>query len=692
MTTDYRILVVDDDPTLRLLASSGLKRKGYKVFQAAYAEQALNMCREEAPMLALIDVNMPGRNGFELVQAIRAGEAGVACQQIPLLMLTGSDDVASINQAFESGATDFITKPLNLPLLAERVKYALRGAEREKALRDTQMEQASACRLARLGFWQLNFHDHRLSWSADAKEVLQWPNLPESLDALLDLLSTKDRLRFKTTLNAVTNEGGSIDLEVTAGHGDLARNLRLQSNGKNDENRLVGAFQDVTALRAFEDQAVYLAEYDELTDLPKRRLFLNVLDEHLKRSPTVPWAMVVIDISRLHRINDALGIQAGDQVLTLFAQRLKQSAPEKALVCRLEADTFCVAIPHAQTTELEQHDHAWIMSLARTYIINAAEVFIDFTAGGSLYPLNATNVEELLRAALLAQRFSRHAKATQRLAWFSDVGAGDDESQLSLEADLRKALERDEFFLVYQPQQQLNNNTIVGVEALLRWRHHEKGVISPAQFIPLLEESGLITQVGDWVVQEACRQLAEWQRQGVALCMGVNLSALQFEQAGLAKQIAHHIAHHGLQPRQMELEITESIAMSNPDATLVILNELKELGFHIAIDDFGTGHSSYEYLLRFPLNTLKIDRSFIIDIADSRPSRAIVRSLTALSQGLGLKTIAEGVETQRQRDYLDALDVDEIQGFLLAKPLEAAECLAFLQKMTDTPHDQKLLS
>ncbi|WP_404375799.1 putative bifunctional diguanylate cyclase/phosphodiesterase [Vreelandella aquamarina] len=681
MASMLTLLVVDDDPTIRLLASSGLKRKGYEVLQAPDAEQAIALCRDNVIDLALIDVNMPGRNGFELVTSIRRGEAGSASQQIPLLMLTGSDDVASIDKAFESGATDFITKPINLPLLAERVKYALRGAAREKALRDTQVEQVSACKLARLGFWQLSFDDGALTWSPDAGEVLQWEELPHHRDALLALLPSTDRLRLDAALNTAEEGGGGINLEVTAGSGQFERKLRLQSGSKNADNQLVGAFQDVTAQRAFEDKAVYLSEYDELTDLPKRRLFLNLLDEQLSASPGVPWVLIVIDISRLHRINDVLGIQAGDQVLALFAQRLKQSTPADALMCRLEADTFGVAIPQAAEEEVEHHYHSWLMPLARACVINNAEVFVDFTAGGSLYPREAATSEELLRTALLAQRFSRHQAVTQRLVMFSEVDVSEDESLLSLETDLRKALGREEFFLVYQPQQYLGTGEIVGVEALLRWRHHEKGVISPATFIPLLEESGLIVEVGDWVIQEACRQLAEWQRKGLHLCMGVNLSALQFEQSGLAKRIAEHVAAYGLKPHQLELEITESTAMSNPEATLAILHELKGLGFRIAIDDFGTGHSSYEYLLRFPLDTLKIDRSFVVGVAESRASRAIIRSLTALSQGLGLKTIAEGVETQRQRDYLDALDTDEIQGFLLARPMEPPACLQFLQKM-----------
>lgn len=672
------LLVVDDDPTVRLLTASGLKKRGYNVIQAPDAEQGLNLMAQHQPDLALVDVSMPGRNGFEFVKAVRSGEVGSTNQEKPLLMLTGSDDVASIDQAFMSGATDFITKPINLPLLVERVKYALRGAEREKALREAQMEQASACKLAQLGFWQLNFSNDALLWSEDAAEVLNWNALPENRQALLGMVNDTDRLRLYTALEGAREGHEGINLEVTLQLGSAERILRLQSGSKTEDEHLIGAFQDVTALRAFEDKALYLAEYDGLTDLPKRRLFLNMLVEKLAAEKHRIWSISVIDITRLHRINDVLGIEAGDQVLAMFAQRLKQSLSGDVLMCRLEADTFAVAIPHADNQQMQAYHCHWMQPLARAHKVKGEEIFVDFTAGVSLYPQDGANSDELLRAALLAQRFCRHHSGSQKVMLYQDVEAFDDANVLSLENDLRKALDNREFFLAYQPQQQLASGRFVGVEALLRWRHPVRGVVSPGEFIPLLEENGLIIDVGDWVAQEACRQLAQWQASGIDIVMGINISARQFEQPGLAKRLAEYVARYGLKPQQLELEITESTVMRNPDATLAILHELKGLGFNLAIDDFGTGHSSYEYLLRFPLDTLKIDRSFIVGVADARQNRAIVRSLTALSQGLGLKTIAEGVETQRQRDYLDALDVDDVQGFLLAKPMEPEACLTFL--------------
>lgn len=673
------VLVIDDDPTIRLLIASGLQRKHYRVLLATDGQQGLEAFERHAPDLVLVDVSMPGLNGFDTLRAIRHGQAGPKGEHVPLLMLTGCDDVGSINDAFEAGATDFLTKPINLPLLAERVRYALSGAERERALREAQLEQASACKLARLGFWHLDMRSGTLYWSEGAAEMLGWPSLPSSVESFVALVNDADRPSLETALTVASHNREGLDLEFSLGQGSLERTVRLQSVDQTSEQRLVGAFQDVTTLRAFEDKALYLAAHDELTGLPKRHCFLSLLAECLGQAGDTRWLVAVLDISRLHRINEALGIRAGDQALVLFTRRLKQHVPSHALLGRLEADTFGVALPLSVREDPRQACQPWLAPLARAQRIAGEDVYIDFSAGASVFPDDTQDAEALLGAALQAQRLSRIQSGNQKLYFHHEFPGSCDVSALSLEAHLQQALKKGEFFLVYQPQQHLSGGHISGVEALLRWRHASRGVISPVEFIPLLEETGLIVEVGDWVIQDACRQLAEWNRAGLHLRMCINLSAVQFTQPGFAQHIMAHVASHGLAPGQLELEITESAAMRRPERTLGILHELKELGFYLAIDDFGTGHSSYDYLLRFPIDTLKIDRSFTKGITEGRASRAIVRSLTTLSQGLRFRTVAEGVETQRQRDYLEALDIDEIQGFLLARPMEASQFAAYIR-------------
>ncbi|MGQ4880398.1 putative bifunctional diguanylate cyclase/phosphodiesterase [Billgrantia sp. LNSP4103-1] len=681
--TGDSVLVIDDDPTIRLLIESGLKRKNYRVVLAADGQQGLEAFARHAPDLVLVDVSMPGLNGFDTLRALRSGQVGRKGLHVPLLMLTGSDDVGSINDAFEAGATDFLTKPINLPLLAERVRYALSGAERERALREAQLEQASACKLARLGFWHLDIQSGSLTWSEEAAEMLGWPTLPATIDELVALADSKARPHLETALSVASQNREGLDLELTIGKGCQERTLRLQSVDQSHEQQLVGAFQDVTSLRAFEDKALYLAAHDELTGLPKRHCFLSLLAERLGQAGETRWLVAVLNICRLHRINEALGIRAGDQALMLFARRLTQHMPGRALIGRLEADTFGIAIPLLGSMDPRQLCQQWLPPLAQAQQIAGEEVFIDFTAGGSVFPEDAQDAEALLGAALQAQRLARSQTGHQRLLFKHEILGRCDIGALSLEAHLQQALQKQEFFLVYQPQQHLSDGHISGVEALLRWRHEDRGVVSPVEFIPLLEETGLIVEVGDWVIRDACRQLAEWNRAGLHLRMSINLSAVQFNEPGFTQRIMAHVNAHRLLPKQLELEITESAAMGHPEQTLAILQELKDLGFSIAIDDFGTGHSSYSYLLRFPIDTLKIDRSFTNRITEDRASRAIVRSLTTLGQGLGFRTIAEGVETQRQRDYLEALDIEEIQGFWLARPMEAKRLVDFVVATAD---------
>ncbi|SEP71843.1 diguanylate cyclase (GGDEF) domain-containing protein [Ectothiorhodospira magna] len=683
-SNNKQILIIDDDPTIRLMIRVGLSRQGYTIIEAEDGQPGVEAFASHRPDLILLDVTMPKMNGFEVVRTIRAQSEGA---WIPILMLTSAEDVQSIDTAFQAGATDFMTKPINLPLLSRRIRYVLSGAEREAVLRQAQTEQESACRLARLGFWQLQRQSGRLLWSEDAHVVLGWRDpMPAHISDFLQLVHTEQRRDTEKRIELAMCHQEGLDLEIRLGQGANQRILRLQGSPSPNENTgmaMIGAFQDVTGLRTLENQVLYLVEHDELTQLPKERLFLRLLQEQLDISCQQKdrWQIMVVDIDRLHRINDAFGHESGDNVLRVFAQRLRQQADSSTLLCRLEDDSFGLALRSDQESSNIQID---LCHLDRPHFINGKSVFVDFSVGASLWPDNGHQAEALLRLARKAQRTARSQGAGKKFTSYQQHCHEDRALGILLETDLRMAQEKNEFFMVFQPQQELSSGRIVGVEALIRWRHSQRGIISPAEFIPLLEESGRIQHVGDWVIAQACQQAARWCRQGLDLRMSVNLSARQFE-PDLADRILAHVERYKIEPANLELEITESIAMHSPETTMTILRQLRDMGFHIAIDDFGTGYSSFGYLLKFPLTTLKIDKSFIDNITEYRNSRAIIRSLTALSQGLGLKTIAEGVESLRQRDYLDALGINEIQGYLISRPVPADELQALLT------HDQQLV-
>ncbi|AGY92130.1 hypothetical protein SPICUR_05785 [Spiribacter curvatus] len=675
------ILIVDDDPTIRLMTSAGLGKQGYQTVLATDVDTAIEQVISASPDLVLASVSLAERDGFDFIEAVRAGSAGTVNQDKPILVLTALSDVTSINRAFAAGATDFITKPVNLTILAERVKYSLAAAARATALRDAQMEQASACRMARLGFWRLDLTTSALSWSDGAEAILGCARLPDTREALISLTAGHDSYRLEEALNTAAADHQGVDVEITLHLGGAQPAIiRLQSEVRTEKSTLIGAFQDVTALREFEYRAYYLSEHDELTDLPHRRLFKSLFNERVANAAYTAWSITVIDITGLFRVNALLGIAAGDQVVAAFAQRLRQSLGADDLIARLEADTFAVASPVDDRERLMERHHQWLAPLARSHSIAGQELFTDFSAGASLYPDDATDADVLIRNAQLAQQFNRARRDRRRVILYQDTEAFDDTGLLGLENDIRKALAHHQFFLVYQLQQALTSGEFTGAEALLRWHHPVHGIVSPGQFIPMLEENGLIIEVGEWVIESVCRQLAIWQRAGVTVAMGVNLSAKQFEQDNLAERIMEIASHHGIDPGALELEITENMAMRNPKAALRALQQLRSAGFRLAMDDFGTGQASYEYLLRFPINTIKIDRMFITSVAENRRNRAVIRSITSLALGLGLLTIAEGVETERQHDYLDALDVDEVQGFLISQPVDADHCFSLLQK------------
>lgn len=675
--TPAKILLVDDDPTIRLLIQYGLTRAGYQVTEASNGLEALECFETTKPDLMLIDVSMPELDGFETVAAIRRREGG---EMIPLVMVTGSDDNESVTKAFHAGATDFITKPINLPILTQRVRYALASAVREQRLRRIHLEQQSACQLAKLGFWRLWIETGQLQWSLDAATLLgRSAAMPTSVAALIEEARPDQRQRLRQAFDQAGTRAAGLDLEIELARTGNACIIKLQSSPQIEDGVIVGAFQDVTALRAFEDQTLYLVEHDELTNLPNHRLFSRLLADRLERDQHAEarTGMLVIDIDRLHRINEAFGPVQGDEVIVTLANRLRQLLPSNSLLCRLESDSFGMAIP-MESTDLAKLQAQLLSQLILSLQINGREVYIDCSMGLAIHPDDGQEAASLIQAAQAAERETNRDQS-RRFIQFSEIREARAEGRVILETDLRRALEKQEFFLVYQPQQCLATQRIEGVEALLRWNHAERGIVSPADFIPILEETGLIHEVGDWILEEAVRQAVDWLQQGLNLRMSVNLAAAQVENPNLINRLCALVKDYQLPPEQLELEITESTAMQVPEQTLLNLQKYKQCGFRIAIDDFGTGYSSLSYLLQFPLDTLKIDRAFVKEITRGKRNRAIVTALSTLSFHLGLTTIAEGVELESQRDYLDALNIDQIQGFLIARPLVPEQLLEFMR-------------
>lgn len=439
---------------------------------------------------------------------------------------------------------------------------------------------------------------------------------------------------------------------------------------------------DVTRRKQAEAKLEQLAYYDMLTGLPNRSLLKDRLGQAIAhgRRDGKQVAVLALDLDRFKGVNDTLGHACGDRLLQITAERLKGCLRRTDTVARLGGDEFAVIL-----TGIGQVEDVTLLvrkiqeTIARPIRLQEQEIYCSVSVGITLYPLDGTNADSLLRHADTAMYVAKE-QGRNTYQYFSREMNFRAVERLELETSLRQALEREELFLHYQPQVDLAAGKVVGVEALLRWEHPEKGTISPARFIPLAEETGLINPIGEWVLRRACAQAQAWKEAGFPpLRMAVNLSGRQFLQAGLVDQVRAALADSGLDPGSLELELTESILMDNAERVQRALRELKTLGVLIALDDFGTGYSSLAYLKNFPVDRLKIAGTFVRDLALDSGDAAIAEAIIAMGHSLRLKVIAEGVETREQLDFLRTRSCNEMQGYFFARPMPPEELGAFLQ-------------
>jgi len=443
----------------------------------------------------------------------------------------------------------------------------------------------------------------------------------------------------------------------------------------------IASYADISERKANEARIDYLAHHDPLTGLINRYNLENRLDQALLSAHRDDRRMAVmfIDMDRFKTINDSLGHHVGDQLLIEVGRRLRDSVRESDIVARLGGDEFIVVLTHI-TDEMDAAPlgDKILRSLGQPYVFDDRELHSTPSIGIAVYPGDGEDGPTLMKNADTAMY---HAKELGRnnVQYFTPAMNAAASERLGLENDLHQALRTGQLYLHYQPQVEARGGRCVGVEALARWRHPVHGDVSPLKFIPIAEESGLIEALGSWVLEEACRQLSAWLAEGIeGIRMAVNLSAQQLRSPGLAQSVDAALKRHGLKGSDLELEITESVAMENPERAIGQLQALRDLGIQLAIDDFGTGYSSLAYLKRLPIQVLKLDRTFVRDI-ETDPSDAEISAATlALAHNLGLKVVAEGVETEAQRDYLIRHQCDFMQGFLFSKPLSAEDFVAFI--------------
>lgn len=520
-------------------------------------------------------------------------------------------------------------------------------------------------------------------WSNEEAQGLE-------LDTVFQIRSEMDSMPTENPIVRCLAEGRIIDLpnHTVLIHRD-GYQFAIEDSAapiRDRQGTIIGAvlvFHDVSDKRSLLHQMTHQAHHDALTGLPNRLLFNDRLSQAIAHAhrKNKKAAALFLDIDRFKLVNDTLGHAAGDLLLKAVAERLKHLLRQGDTLARQGGDEFIILLPDVTSSHEAGIVAQKILELFSTpFFLVEEEVFVTSSIGISLYPTDGKDIESLIKHADTAMYYAKESGRNNFQFFTSTLNALAQE-RLDIERSLRRALESDEFVIYYQPVVSLSDEIIVGMEALVRWLHPHKGLISPGQFIPVAEDTGLIVPLGEWVLRTACAQASAWQTSGHPLRIAVNLSARQFRQPNLVETIRKVLTETSLEPHLLELEITESIAAQDIDFTIAILNDLKAMGIHISIDDFGTGFSSLSYLRQFPIDTLKIDKSFVGDISLEQGDE-IVTAIIDLAQNLQLKVIAEGVETEEQLAFLKSKHCDEIQGYLFCQPLPSSEIIAFLAENT----------
>ncbi len=686
------ILLADDDAASRLVLYEALELEDFHVIEADDGVGAVEAYARERPQMVVLDVIMPGMDGFEACAAIRNLPGG---DSVPILMLTGLEDLDSIRKGFEAGATDFATKPLNWMILSQRVRYMIRASETLGHLRESESRLAEAQRLAHLGSWDRDPETGVVRWSDEAYRIfgVRREEFTPTLETILECVHPDDRSLVAQTSELARKDAGTwgLDFRIVRADGSV-RYLHEQLLSVRDEEgrsvRLSGVTLDITERKNAEQRIRTLAYYDTLTHLPNRQLFLDRLEQSIERARRVgeQVAVLFMDLDQFKRINDTLGHRCGDQLLQAVADRLMKSlrttdtlARAEALgvrgtVARLGGDEFIVSLADiGRGEDAAKVARRVLESLQRPFRIADQEVFVSASIGISLFPQDGNDVESLLRNADTAMY---HAKDSDRsnFQFYNQSMNASAFQRLSLENSLRKALERDEFILHFQPVLDARTGAVVGAEALLRWKHPDMGLVPPGDFIPLAEETGLIVPIGEWVLRTAWAQGMFWRGgDGRPLHVAVNLSPRQFRQQQLVEIVSRILKETGIDPSSLVVEITESALMRDEDEAVRTLSALRAMRLRVAVDDFGTGYSSLGRLKRFPIDSLKIDRSFVRDMVDDPASAAITSAIVSMARGLGLTVVAEGVENERQLDLLRDQGCHMVQGYLLGRPVTADE-------------------
>ncbi len=732
------VLLVDDDPVARLLTASALAERQWRVIEADGGASALELYANNQPDVVVLDALMPDIDGFITCERLRRLSGG---EHVPILMLTGLDDETSIARAYEAGATDFFVKSTTQwTLLSERLRYMIRASRMREELAESRAKLSKAQRIARLGSWEW---DIGARWVKLSEECFAIAGLPQQEDGLADWfvwsrVVEDERARIEMLFREALAGSGQMNFEcrIARPTGQI-KVVQIEGEVDRDEagraKAVHGVIQDITERKQAEDQIRQLANYDSLTGLPNRRFFRDQFQAALERARSSGSAVGVlfIDLDRFKQINDTLGHQVGDQLLREVAKRLyqcvrendtvargaeatgalrngrppsigsatrslaagSQTAPAAAAsggttnsVARLGGDEFTILLTDlAEPGAIEAVALRLLETMRRPFSFSGHELFVTASMGVATYPIDGGDVDTLLRKADIAMYAVKDSGRNGVMRFSSAMNTATAE-RWRLETALHRALEREELVMYYQPKVNVIDGSIVGAEALMRWKRGGE-LVPPGEFITVAEESGLIVPITEWAVREVCKQMVAWAEDGMPpMPVSINISGRHIQRANLVEPVQAALAGFRLDARLLELELTETVLMQNLGHALPLLQALKELGVAISVDDFGTGYSSLSYLKKLPIDTLKIDRSFVRELETSGDNAAIVAAIIAMSKSLKLRVVAEGVETQGQMTRLFDQGCQLMQGFLFSPAVPGGDFHGLIRNAAGRQH------
>lgn len=670
-----RAIIADDEDLGRLLLAEAATEAGMSVESFNNGTAALDAARKPGVGLILLDVDMPGLDGLTVCRRLRED---TQLQNVPIVMVTGHDDSTAINQAFEAGATDFITKPVNWALLPHRLAYAIRNAASARRLADRETKVQALLDAVPDALWVFSY-DGQIRWNPNTRGN-PGGGIGET-GIMTKQMSIAPPDRMPEVLSAVRQMGREgkaprIEYRDLNNNGEM-RSYELRFSRCQPDGVLV-VRQDTTERTRAAEHIEKLAYFDALTALPNRQQcietaqrMINVAD---KRSNV---AVVYMDLNSFKRINDSFGHSVGDTVLKTVATKLRdalsavESLDTNILLARFGGDEFIVLVSSPKARQLAlQVAEMCTQALRDPITINRLEFFSTPSIGIAVYPEDGDDLEKLLKNADTAMY---HAKSsgTPGPAVYTPAMGSRVRDWLEMESRLRRAVRDDRLYLEYQPKFWLRDNRVAGAEALVRWFDEEHGEVSPSRFVSMAEESGLIIEIGAWVARAACKQVRHWLDRGISVPVAINVSGKELLHGDPIAVIEAAIAEFKVPPELLEIEITESVVVRESAAVRQGLEKLRRHGCKVALDDFGTGYSSLAYITRFPLDRIKIDRAFVREVDRSTGDAAIASAILSLAQSLGLEVTAEGIERPSQLEWLRSRGCHQVQGYLLSRPMSA---------------------